>query len=110
MFGQERGNLLVHDRNLNRLGEYRELRREREGERRRAEKRKGVAVFEDAEDGLGAPIKVQKVSGVRPQRDKPSGPQTVLVSQGCGKGGGRRGGGFERHLQPPPFPLEKMSH
>ena len=59
MFGQERRNLLVHDRNLNLIGDYRELRREREGERRRAQKRKGVAVFEDAEDGLGAPIEVQ---------------------------------------------------
>ena len=53
MFDQERGNLLVHDRNLIRLGEYRELRREREGERQRVEKRKGVAISEDAEDGLG---------------------------------------------------------
>ena len=52
MFGQERGNLLVHDPNLIRLGEHRELRREREGERWRAEV-KGLAVSEDAEDGLG---------------------------------------------------------
>ena len=95
MLCQKRRNLLVHDRDLNRLCEHRELRQKR------------LAVFEDTEDGLGAPIKGSQKK-CQASADDGVNRRGRKQSRVSGGGGGRRGEGGEIdcHFWLLPLPLE----